>query len=135
VPTYNQHVNAFYALAMLFGIVVCVGIFALPIWALRRQNRMYPKGRDRIGRDPETAQATRRFETTLCWTCDRHSLDQEGLEASEVRVVKASAASPVRWTQPDSSPAGPTPELLVTNVAGSAGPAYDRYGAAAESRL
>jgi hypothetical protein len=59
-------VNAIYALEMLLGLVIAVGIFALLIWALRRHNRMYPKGRDRIGRDPEAAQATRRFETM--WT-------------------------------------------------------------------
>ncbi len=51
---------------MILALVVAVGILALPIWALGRQNRMYPKGRDRIGRDPEAAQATRRFETM--WT-------------------------------------------------------------------
>lgn len=54
-----------YALEMILALVVAVGIFALPIWALRRHNRMYPKGRDRIGRDAEAAQA-RRFETM--WT-------------------------------------------------------------------
>jgi hypothetical protein len=59
-------VNVIYALAMILGLVVSVGIFALPFWALRRHNRMYPKGRDRISRDPEAAQATRRFETM--WT-------------------------------------------------------------------
>ena len=50
----------------LFGLIALVAVLALPIWALRRHNRMYPKGRDRIGRDPEAAQATRRFETM--WT-------------------------------------------------------------------
>jgi hypothetical protein len=50
----------------LFGLVVVVGPFALLIWALRRHARMYPKGRDRISRDPDAAQATRRFETM--WT-------------------------------------------------------------------
>ena len=51
---------------LVLGLIVVVGVFALPIWALRRQNRLYPKDRDRIGRDPEAAQATRRFETM--WT-------------------------------------------------------------------
>jgi hypothetical protein len=53
-------------LTLLLGVLVIVGAFAVPVWALRRHNRMYPKGRDRIGRDPEAAQATRRFETM--WT-------------------------------------------------------------------
>jgi hypothetical protein len=47
----------------VFGLAVLVAVLALPMWALRRHNRMYPKGRDRISRDPEAAQATRRFET------------------------------------------------------------------------
>lgn len=51
---------------MLLGIGSFAAVFALLIWAHRRHNRMYPKGRDRIGRDPEAAQATRRFETM--WT-------------------------------------------------------------------
>ena len=49
-----------------FGLIALAAVLALPVWALRRHNRMYPKGRDRIGRDPEAAQATRRFETM--WT-------------------------------------------------------------------
>jgi hypothetical protein len=49
-----------------FGLIALAAVIALPIWALRRHNRMYPKGRDRISRDPEAAQATRRFETM--WT-------------------------------------------------------------------
>jgi len=54
------------ALGVIFVLGVLGGIFALLIWATRRHNRMYPKGRDRISRDPEAAQATRRFETM--WT-------------------------------------------------------------------
>jgi hypothetical protein len=54
------------ALALILGLVVVVGVFTLLFWALRRHDRMYPKGRDRIGRDPEAAQAARRFETM--WT-------------------------------------------------------------------
>jgi len=50
----------------LLGLVAFAGLLALPVWALRRHNRMYPKGRDRISRDPDAAQATRRFETM--WT-------------------------------------------------------------------
>ncbi|HEU0247046.1 MAG TPA: hypothetical protein VFR38_08160 [Gaiellaceae bacterium] len=59
--------NVIFALGMVFAVVGAVGIcFALPIWALRRHNRMYPEGRDRISRDPEAAHVTRRFETM--WT-------------------------------------------------------------------
>ena len=49
-----------------FGLIALATVLALPVWALRRHNRMYPEGRDRISRDPEAAQATRRFETM--WT-------------------------------------------------------------------
>ena len=66
MATYNHYVNAIDALGMIFVLVVAAGILALQIWALRRHNRMYPKGRDRISRDPEAAQAMRRFETM--WT-------------------------------------------------------------------
>jgi hypothetical protein len=53
-------------LVLLLGLALVIGVFALPIWAWRRHNRIYPEGRDRIGRDPEAAQATRRYETM--WT-------------------------------------------------------------------
>lgn len=56
-----------YTLGVILAAIVFVGIcFALPMWALRRHNRMYPEGRDRISRDPEAAQRMRRFETM--WT-------------------------------------------------------------------
>jgi hypothetical protein len=58
--------NAIYVLGMIFGLLFLAVIVALPLWGLRRLNRMYPKDRDRISRDPEAAQATRRFETM--WT-------------------------------------------------------------------
>ena len=49
---------------MIPELVLGVGMFlGLPIWALRRHNRIYPKGPDRIGQDPEAAQGARRFET------------------------------------------------------------------------
>jgi hypothetical protein len=51
---------------LVVGLALVVGVFALPIWAWRRHNRMYPKGRERMARDPEAAQAARRFETM--WT-------------------------------------------------------------------
>lgn len=53
------------ALLLLLGLAALACTLALPIWALRRHNRMYPKGMERI-RDPEAAHATRRFETM--WT-------------------------------------------------------------------
>jgi hypothetical protein len=40
-------------------------VFALPLWALRRHDRMFPKGWDRTGWNPEPVKA-RRFETM--WT-------------------------------------------------------------------
>jgi hypothetical protein len=49
----------------LLSLGVIVAVFAPLIWAYRRHNRMYPEGMERI-RDPETASATRRFETM--WT-------------------------------------------------------------------
>ena len=52
---------------MVLALVLGAGMFfGLPIWALRRHNRIYPEGPDRIGQDPEAAQGTRRFETM--WT-------------------------------------------------------------------
>jgi hypothetical protein len=39
--------------------------FGVPIWALRKHARMFPKGWDRTGWDPEPGKA-RRFETM--WT-------------------------------------------------------------------
>jgi hypothetical protein len=59
-------VSAVDALALIVGLFLVVGVVALPVWALRRHKRMYPESRDRIGRDPEAAQATRRLETM--WT-------------------------------------------------------------------
>lgn len=61
---YAEHEMSYVWLAL--GLLLLVGTCALPIWASRRHNRLYPKGRDRINRDPEAAQATRRFETM--WT-------------------------------------------------------------------
>ena len=40
--------------------------FGLPIWALRRHNRMFPKGWDRTGWEPEPGKA-RRFETMFTY--------------------------------------------------------------------
>jgi hypothetical protein len=41
-------------------------VFAVPAWALRRHNRMFPRGWDRTGWEPVPGKA-RRFETML--TC------------------------------------------------------------------
>ena len=40
-------VTTIVALALLLGVI------ALPIWAIRRQDRMFPKGFDRTGWNPE----------------------------------------------------------------------------------
>lgn len=60
-----------YAVSVIVGAVFFLGMFVLPFWALRRHNRMYPVGRDRISRDPEAAQATRRFETMWAYLSGR----------------------------------------------------------------
>jgi hypothetical protein len=49
-------------LVVALGLALVVGAFALPIWALRRHARMFPKGWDRTGWTPERGKA-RRFET------------------------------------------------------------------------
>ena len=41
-------------------------VFALPLWALRRHNRMFPKDWDRTGWEPEPGKA-RRFETMFTY--------------------------------------------------------------------
>jgi hypothetical protein len=53
-------------LTLIVGLIVMVGVCGGLVWALRWQNRMYPKDRERIRRDPDAAQKTRRFETM--WT-------------------------------------------------------------------
>jgi hypothetical protein len=52
-------------LTTIFGIAIVALLLALPIWALRKHNRMFPKGWDRTGWQPEPGKA-RRFETM--WT-------------------------------------------------------------------
>ena len=47
------------------AIVILVLAFAIPIWALKKHGRMFPKGWDRTGWEPEPGKA-RRFETM--WT-------------------------------------------------------------------
>jgi len=46
----------------LVGLVVLFVLVAIPIWALRKHDRMFPKGWDRTGWDSEPGRA-RRFET------------------------------------------------------------------------
>jgi hypothetical protein len=48
------------------ALVVFVLAFALPIWALGRHNRMFPKGWDRTGWEPEPGKA-RHFETMFTY--------------------------------------------------------------------
>jgi hypothetical protein len=50
---------------VIFALANLVLVFAILFWALRRHNRMYPKGWDRSGVTPEPGKA-RRFETM--WT-------------------------------------------------------------------
>jgi hypothetical protein len=52
-------------LAIVVAIVGVLFVVALPIWWLTRMNRMFPKGFDRTGWNPEPGKA-RRFETM--WT-------------------------------------------------------------------
>jgi hypothetical protein len=50
----------------LFGIVAFVATVALGLWALRKHNRMFPKGFDRTGWEPPPGRAGR-FETMWAW--------------------------------------------------------------------
>jgi hypothetical protein len=50
----------------IVALVVFVLASALPIWALRRHNRMFPKGWDRTGWEPEPGKA-RHFETMFTY--------------------------------------------------------------------
>ena len=50
------------AVALVAFVVLAFGV---PLWALRKHNRMFPKGWDRTGWRPEAGKA-RRFETM--WT-------------------------------------------------------------------
>jgi hypothetical protein len=52
-------------LTAIGSLVLLLLVFALPLWALRRHDRMFPKGWDRTGWNPEPGKA-RRFETM--WT-------------------------------------------------------------------
>jgi hypothetical protein len=46
--------------------VLLVAVFAIPVWALRRQNRMFPKGFDRTGWNPDPDKAGW-FMTKFTW--------------------------------------------------------------------
>jgi hypothetical protein len=50
----------------IVAIGVLVLAFAVPVWALRRHSRMFPKGWDRTGWEPEPGKA-RRFETMFTY--------------------------------------------------------------------
>jgi hypothetical protein len=52
-------------LAYVLFAVFAILVIGVPIWALRKTNRMFPKGWDRTGWKPEPGKA-RRFETM--WT-------------------------------------------------------------------
>jgi len=45
-------------LTLIAGLLLFVGVIALGIWAIRRQNRMFPKGFDRTGWNPERGRAS-----------------------------------------------------------------------------
>ena len=52
-------------LTILIGLAAVIVVFAIPIWALHRHNRMFPKDFDRTGWNPERGKGGR-FETM--WT-------------------------------------------------------------------
>jgi hypothetical protein len=52
-------------LTALGALVIFALVFVVPVLALRKHNRMFPKGWDRSGWEPEPGKA-RRFETM--WT-------------------------------------------------------------------
>ena len=53
-------------LTAILALGAFVLLFALPLWALRRHNRMFPKDWDRTGWEPEPGRA-RRFETMFTY--------------------------------------------------------------------
>jgi hypothetical protein len=53
-------------LTAIAALSVLVLAFGLPLWALRRHQRMFPKGWDRTGWDPEPGKA-RRFESMFTY--------------------------------------------------------------------
>jgi hypothetical protein len=50
----------------LAALAIFLVAFVVPIWALRRHNRMFPKGWDRTGWKPVPGKA-RRFETMFTY--------------------------------------------------------------------
>jgi hypothetical protein len=52
-------------LTAAFAVLCVAVVFGLPLWALRKHDRMFPKDWDRTGWTPEPGKA-RRFETM--WT-------------------------------------------------------------------
>ena len=53
-------------LTTIIVLVLVVAVFAIPVWALRRQNRMFPKGFDRTGWNPDPDKAGW-FITKFTW--------------------------------------------------------------------
>jgi len=52
--------------AAIAGLAVLVGVIVLGLWAIRAQNRMFPKGFDRTGWNPERGHAGW-FLTKFTW--------------------------------------------------------------------
>ena len=50
----------------IFGLVVLGGVLAAGIWAIRYHNRMFPKGFDRTGWNPDSDRAGW-FMTKFTW--------------------------------------------------------------------
>jgi hypothetical protein len=53
-------------LTAIVAVTALALAFAVPLWALRRHRRMFPKGWDRTGWEPEPGKA-RRFETMFTY--------------------------------------------------------------------
>jgi len=50
----------------IVALVLFLGVLALPLWAIRRQNKLFPKGFDRTGWSPERGRAGW-FMTKFTW--------------------------------------------------------------------
>ncbi len=48
-------------------LVLALAVVALALWAVRSQARMFPKGFDRTGWDPEPGHAGGWFQTKFTW--------------------------------------------------------------------
>lgn len=54
------------AVTTIVSLPLLIGVFAIPVWALRRHNRMFPKGFDRTGWNPDSDKAGW-FMTKFTW--------------------------------------------------------------------